>query len=100
MTKKILSIRVKEHRSPKGCSACTNLELLTSHRMNCENSNILDSADSELKLSYKELLHIPKRKPELNQQLNSQSNNKVDTLIINAYPQLGVALYLYFTNKE
>jgi len=34
-----------------------------------------------------ELLHILKRKPELNKQLNSQSNYDIKTLIIAAYPQ-------------
>ena len=87
MSKRILSIRVKEHRNPKGNSACTNHELLTGHRMSWENVTILDSAESELKLRYKELLHILKRKPELNKQLNSQSNYEVKTLIIKAYPQ-------------
>jgi hypothetical protein len=35
----------------------------------------------------KELLHILKEQPELNQQLNSQSDYKIKTLIIQAYPQ-------------
>ena len=86
MSKRILSIRVKEHRNPNGNSVCTNHELLTGHRMCWENVTILDTADSELKLR-KELLHVLKRKPELNKQLNSLSNYEVKTLIIKAYPQ-------------
>ncbi len=35
----------------------------------------------------KELLHILKRKPELNKQLNSQSNYDIMTLIIAANPR-------------
>jgi len=35
----------------------------------------------------KELLHILKEQPELNKQLNSQSDFKIKTLIIKAYPQ-------------
>jgi hypothetical protein len=35
----------------------------------------------------KELLHILKEQPELNKQLNSQSNYEIKILIIQAYPQ-------------
>ncbi len=35
----------------------------------------------------KELLHILKEQPELNKQLNSQSDYEIKTLIIQAYPQ-------------
>ena len=49
-----------------------------------ENVSILDTAHIELKLCYKELLHIFIRKPELNKQLNSQSKYEVKTLIIKA----------------
>ena len=87
MSKRILSTRVKEHRNPNGNSACTNHELLTGHRMCWESVTILETADSELKLRYKELLHILKRKPEQNKQLNSNSKYEVKTLIIKAYPQ-------------
>ena len=87
MSKRIFSIRVKEHRNPKVKSACTNHALLTRHRMCWENVTILDAADIELKLRYKKLLHILKRKPELNKQLNSEFNNEVKTLIIKVYPQ-------------
>ena len=65
MSKRILSIRVREHRYPNGNSACTNHELSTDHRMCWKNEIILDNADSELKLRYKELLLILKRKTEL-----------------------------------
>jgi hypothetical protein len=37
----------------------------------------------------KELLDILKEQPELNKQLNSQSDYEINTLIIQAYPQLG-----------
>ena len=62
MSKRILSIRVKEHRHLNGNSACMNHELLTGHRMYWENVKILETADSELKLYYKESLHILKSK--------------------------------------
>ena len=34
----------------------------------------------------KELSHILKEQPELNEQLNSQSDYEIKTLIIHAYP--------------
>ena len=45
MSKRILSIRVKEHRYPRGNSACTNHELLTGNRMYWENVTIINTAD-------------------------------------------------------
>ena len=60
MSNRILSIRVKEHRNPNGISDCTNHELFTGHRMCWEIVTILDTANSELKLRYKQLLHILK----------------------------------------
>jgi hypothetical protein len=58
--------------------------------MDYENIEIIDKASTDFKLRMirdKELLHILKRKPELNKQLNSQSNYDIKTLIIAAYPQ-------------
>ena len=51
--------------------------------MDYENIEVIDKVSTDFKLRMKELLHILKRKPELNKQLNSQSK----TLIIAAYPQ-------------
>ena len=85
MSKRKLNIRVKEHRYSKGYSACTNHDLLIGHRMCWENEKILDTTYNLLKLHYKDLLHI--LKPELNKQLNSQSNYEIKTLIIKAYHQ-------------
>jgi hypothetical protein len=42
-----------------------------------ENIEIIDKASTDFKLRMKELLHILKRKPELNKQLNSQSNQDI-----------------------
>jgi hypothetical protein len=53
----------------------------------CEESRTSNKASTDFKLRMKELLHILKRKPELNKQLNSQSNYDIKTLIIAAYPQ-------------
>ena len=69
MSKRIFSIRVKEYHNPNGNSACTNHELLTGHRTCWEHVTIIDTANIKLKLRYKELLHILKRKPEQNKQL-------------------------------
>jgi hypothetical protein len=55
--------------------------------MDYDNVKILNSAESDFRLKLKELLHIVKRKPALNKQLNSQSNFEIKTLIIAAYPQ-------------
>ncbi len=66
-------------------SACR--EESRNHQIDYENIEIMDKASTDLKLKMKELLHILKRKPELNKQLNSQSNYDIKTLIIAAYPQ-------------
>ncbi len=57
------------------------------HQMDYENIEIVDKASTDFQLRMKELLQILKRKPELNKQLNSQSNYDIKTLIIAAYPQ-------------
>jgi len=57
------------------------------HHMDYDGIEILDKADTDLKLKIKELLHILKRKPSLNKQLNSQSDFDIKTIIIQAYPQ-------------
>ena len=48
---------------------------------------IVDTAESNLKLEIKELLHIIKEKPSLNKQLNARSKFNIKTLIIAAYQQ-------------
>jgi hypothetical protein len=57
-----------------------------SHRIDYDNVEILDTADSDKKLQYKELLHILKREPELNKQIGKQSKHDCKTLIIKAHP--------------
>ena len=53
-----------------------------------DNIQVIDRASSNFKLRMKELLHILKEQPELNKQLNSQSDYEIKTLIIiQAYPQ-------------
>jgi hypothetical protein len=60
--------------------------------MDYENIEIIDKVSTDFKLRMKELLHILKRKPELNKELNSQSNYDIKTLIIAAYPQFQFTL--------
>ena len=86
-TERILCHRLKEHRD-KSSSACKqHIMSKPSHHIDFENVEILDSADNDLKLRIKELLHILTRKPELNKQLGSQSSYEIKTLLIQAYPQ-------------
>jgi hypothetical protein len=57
--------------------------------MDYENIQVIDRASSNFKLRMKdeELLNILKEQPELNKQLNSQSDYEIKTLIIQPYPQ-------------
>ena len=84
--KRILSYRIYEHKNDKE-SSCYQHATKTGHVIDYDNIEVIDKADSDMKLRIKELLHILKRKPSLNKQLNSQSNHEIKTLIIQAYPQ-------------
>ena len=73
----------------QGNSACHQHERANpGHKMDYDEVEILDNADSNQKLEIKELLHIIKEKPPLNRQLNAQSKYNIKTLIITAYQQL------------
>ena len=50
-----------------------------------KNTRIIEQAHFKLKM--KELFHILKTKPELNNQLNSQSQYEIKILIITAFKQ-------------
>ncbi|CAF0999626.1 unnamed protein product [Brachionus calyciflorus] len=84
--KRILSYRISEHKKSSESSCCQH-ESSTGHTMDYDNIEIIDKAGTDMKLRIKELLHILKRKPSLNKQLNSQSNYEIKTLIIQAYRQ-------------
>jgi ribosomal protein L24 len=90
-TEKILVHRLNEHQKKKQTtnkSACYEyIEENPTHEMDYENIQVIDHANSNFKLRMKELLHILKEQPELNKQLNSQSDYEIKTLIIQAYPQ-------------
>jgi len=64
-----------------------NIEENPTHEMDYENIQVIDHVSSNFKLRMKELLYILKEQPELNKQLNSQSDYEIKTLIIQAYPQ-------------
>ena len=83
----ILSRRIGQHRDTDKDSACNkHVAVNKSHRIDYDNVEILDTADSDKKLQYKELLHILKREPELNKQIGKQSKHDCKTLIIKAHP--------------
>ena len=87
-TQRILCHRLKEHQNNES-SACKQHEIeCAGHTMDYENIEILDQAESNLKLEMKELLHIVQHKPSLNRQLNAQSKFNIRTLIIAAYPRV------------
>ncbi len=70
--------RLKEHQKKKQTtnkSACyEHIEENPTHEMDYENIQVIDPASSNFKIRMKELLHILKEQPELNKQLNSQSD--------------------------
>ncbi len=84
-----MSIRIDEHekRSDSGCHQ--HAETLN-HQIDYENAEVIDSANSDMKLRIKELLHILRRKPSLNKQLNAQSEFDIKTILIQAYPQFRI----------
>ena len=56
--------------------------------MDLDNIKIIDRADNDIKLQYKEILHIDKRKPILNKQLNSNDSYRINTYIIGSKKKL------------
>ena len=77
---------MKEHKKIKTSSCCQHEEN-EGHSMDYENVEIIERAESDFKLRIKELLHVLKREPIFINQLNSQSNYEIKTLILKAYPQ-------------
>ena len=89
-TERILYYGINEHQDEKKDpnSACKqHIRANPDHRIDFKNIEVLDSAENDLKLRIKELLHILTRKPELNKQLGSQSSFEIKTLLIQVYPQ-------------
>ena len=90
-TERILVHRLKQHQKKKQTTNKSafyeHIEENPTHEMDYENIQVIDRASNNFKLRMKELLHILKEQPELNKQLNSQSDYEIKTLIIQAYPQ-------------
>ena len=80
-TERTLAYRVNEHRKSKSSSVYDHQEK-TGHTIDFDNVKILDKANFNWKLQFKEVLHINSKKPAINKQLNSQSSYKVPCLII------------------
>jgi hypothetical protein len=87
-TERILSYRIKEHQSSKKdkkgnyASALYEHHKLTNHKIDFDGIKILDRADSDPKLKIKEILHIDKKKPSLNTQINSQTEFRFNVNIV------------------
>ena len=86
-TERILKHRVEEHKNPTktNTSSVREHETSSNHQMDYDNVEILDSAYNDNKLRTKELLYILVQKPILNNQLNSQSQYDIKTIIVEAY---------------
>ena len=80
-TERLLFHRIKEHKTQKTSSIYQH-QLSTGHTIDYDNVQILDRADSDRKLQLKEVMHIDKRKPSLNIQLNSQTQYRIGVHII------------------
>lgn len=78
---------MKEHANNTNSSCYQHIVDNPDHHMDYKNIQIIDRASNDFKVRMKELLHILHTKPELNKQLNSQSNFETKTLIIQNYPQ-------------
>jgi hypothetical protein len=86
-TERILVHRLKEHTKSEQ-SACHQHTIDNpEHIMDYENISVIDRASNDFKLRMKELLHILKKKPALNKQMNAQSKYEIKTFIIQAYEQ-------------
>ena len=83
-TKRILKERLHSHKSHDESAVYQHI-VKTNHRIDFENVQVIDRADTDYKLKLIELQHIIKQKPALNKQMNAQSKYEVKTLIIAAY---------------
>jgi len=84
-TKRILKLRIDEHNNSDKSAVHLHRKEHPTHKMDANNIEILDKADTDYNLRLKEILHIGKHKPSLNIQLlqdKSQFNSELKTLII------------------
>jgi hypothetical protein len=70
-SKRICNVRMKDHENDEKSHVFEHHDL-TDHRLDFENVEILDRADTIKKLELKEILHIRQLKPTLNKQLESE----------------------------
>ena len=83
-TERILTHRLNEHSHlDKNSAIHQHLAENKTHKFDFEGVEILDTADSDIKLQLKELLHVNKLKPSLNLQLTSDAY-QIKTFIIGA----------------
>ena len=87
MTSRTLNDRLYDHFSTNTTAIGKHKKENPSHLFIAKNVEILDRANSLVKLKVKELLHILKRKPKMNIQLNQQSQYDINTILVKAYPQ-------------
>jgi len=87
-TERVLYHRLREHQKLKSSACMQHVADNPNHSFDYKKVEIVDTADTDMKLRIKELLHILSRRPELNKQLGSQSSFEIKTLIIQAHPQL------------
>ena len=85
-TVRILGRRLHEHETSK-TSACYEHCAKLGHTIDYKNPEVIDTASSDMKLKIKELLHILKKKPELNKQMNLQNEFNIKTILIKAYAE-------------
>ena len=71
MTTRTCSTRMEEHKKDNKSHVFQH-NVLEGHEIDFDNVQILDRANTELKLQYKEMLYIRKLAPTLNKQLNSE----------------------------
>ena len=84
---RILAHRMKEHAKSNNSACYQHIVDNPNHEMDYANIQVIDRASNDFKVRMKELLHILHTKPELNKQLNSQSDFEAKTFIIKGYPQ-------------
>ena len=78
-TERILIHRMSEHIKSNKSACYQNTNGNEGHIMDYSNIKVIDRASNDFKLKMKELLHILKTLPELNKQLNSQSQYEIKT---------------------
>ena len=76
-TEQILVNRIKKHKNQKKSACYQHTKENPGNEMDFDNIQVIDRVSSNFKLRMKELLHIPKEQPELNNQLNSQSDYQI-----------------------